>query len=122
MILLRAALLSMSVPAPHPPAKTCWPRAKKSLYPATQTKPDSVIGRYYSCMRESEVMNAIKDRIAEHPFLKGLSSEHLDVLARHAREVEFKEGQILFRENESAYAFFLLVDGRVALESYVPRG
>ena len=43
------------------------------------------------------------------------------MLARHAREVNLKEGQVLFRENESAYAFFLIFEGKVALESYVAR-
>ena len=43
------------------------------------------------------------------------------MLGRHAREVDLKEGQVLFRENESAYAFFLILEGKVVLESYVPR-
>src|SRR6476659_3359541 len=72
-------------------------------------------------MRKLLATNGIKEKIAEHPFLKGFKAEHLEVLARHAREVELKEGQILFRENEAAYAFFLLLDGRVSLESHVAR-
>src|SRR3954468_11632468 len=68
-----------------------------------------------------KVMNELRQAIAEHPFLKGMKTEHLEVLARHAREVDMKEGQVLFRQNESAYAFFLILQGRVALESYVPR-
>jgi len=66
-------------------------------------------------------MNELKQAIGEHPFLKGMRTEYLDVLARHAREVNLKEGQVLFRENESAYAFFLIFEGKVALESYVAR-
>jgi len=72
-------------------------------------------------MRELLAINGIKEKIAEHPFLKGFNAKHIDILARHAREVEFREGQLLFHENEAAYAFFLLLDGRVALESHVPR-
>ena len=68
------------------------------------------------------IRDSLRQKIAEHPFLKGVKEEYLEVIARHAREVEFSAGQTIFRENESAYAFFLLLEGRVSLESYVPRG
>ena len=66
-------------------------------------------------------MKDLKPALAQHPFLRGMKSEHLDVLARHAREVEFTPRQVLFRQNEAAYEFFLLLEGSVSVESYVPR-
>jgi len=68
------------------------------------------------------IVQDLKRKIGEHPGLKGLAPEQLEVVARHAREVTFGEGQILFHQNESSYAFFLIQEGRVAIESYVPRG
>jgi CRP-like cAMP-binding protein len=66
-------------------------------------------------------MKDLRTIIADHPFLQGMKPEHVDVLARHARPIEFKPGQVIFRQNESAYEFFLILDGNVAVESYVPR-
>ncbi len=66
-------------------------------------------------------MNELKSMLAEHPFLRGMSARHLGMLARHAREVEFEADQVIFREGEPAYQFYLLRKGRVAIEAYVPK-
>src|SRR5947207_3191141 len=64
-------------------------------------------------------MKDLKAFIAEHPFLRGMKPEQLNVLTRHARRIAFEPGQIIFRQNESAYEFFLILDGTVTVESYV---
>ena len=66
-------------------------------------------------------MKDLKPILGQHPFLQGLKSEHLDVLARHAREVEFTPRQVIFRQNDAAYEFFLIMEGEVTVQSYVPR-
>jgi CRP-like cAMP-binding protein len=55
--------------------------------------------------------------IASHPFLRELSSEHLQNLASNAMRVEFQAGETIFREGDPANRFYLLKDGKVALES-----
>ena len=66
-------------------------------------------------------MKDLKPIIAQHSFLRGMKPEHLEILARHAREVQFDAGQVIFRQNEAAYEFFLIMAGQVTVESYVPR-
>jgi CRP/FNR family transcriptional regulator, cyclic AMP receptor protein len=70
---------------------------------------------------ERESMKDLKPKIVEHPFFRGMKPEHLDVLARHAREAEFEVDQVIFRERDSAYQFYLILEGKVAVESYAPR-
>ena len=66
-------------------------------------------------------MKDLRTIIAQHPFLLGMTPEHLEIIARHARAVEFNLGQVIVRESDAAYEFFLLLDGEVAVESYIPR-
>ncbi len=66
-------------------------------------------------------MKDLRATIAQHSFLHGLKPEYLDLLARHAREIEFNPRQIIFRQNQAAYEFFLITQGRVAIESSVAR-
>ncbi|MBM3837106.1 MAG: Crp/Fnr family transcriptional regulator [Verrucomicrobia bacterium] len=55
--------------------------------------------------------------IAGHPFLKGLSPDHLRVLADNAMRVQFEEGDFIFREGDPANRFYLIESGQIALES-----
>jgi CRP/FNR family transcriptional regulator, cyclic AMP receptor protein len=64
-------------------------------------------------------MQTIDSRIINHPFLKGMTPEHLAILARHAREAEFSAEQVILHQNENAYEFYLILEGSVAVESYV---
>jgi len=66
-------------------------------------------------------MKTINHKLANHPFLKGMKPEHLAILARHAREAEFRADQVIFRQSENAHQFYLILEGRVAVESYVAR-
>jgi CRP-like cAMP-binding protein len=65
-------------------------------------------------------MKTLNDQILEHPFVKGMGSRHLEILRRDAAETRFEKGQVIFREGEAAYQFYLLVEGKVALEAYLP--
>ena len=59
------------------------------------------------------------DLIAGHPFLKGLSQQHLAVLAEYAMAVEFKKDELIFREGDPANRFYLIRQGRVELETEI---
>jgi CRP-like cAMP-binding protein len=57
--------------------------------------------------------------IAEHPFLAGMKPAHLDALADCAMQTQFAEDQLIFREGDLANRFYLIQEGRVALESRI---
>jgi CRP-like cAMP-binding protein len=57
--------------------------------------------------------------LAEHPFLKGLSPHQIRLLTDCAMVVNFKPGELVFREGDPANRFYLIHRGKVALESQV---
>jgi CRP/FNR family cyclic AMP-dependent transcriptional regulator len=60
------------------------------------------------------------DALAAHPFLHGLSRDHLAVLAGAASDVTFPAQRRLFEDGGSANRFWLLQSGHVALDLHVP--
>jgi hypothetical protein len=58
----------------------------------------------------------LEQRLAAHPFLKGMTRHHLELLALCATPTEFDAGQIILREGESAAGFYLIESGTVVLE------
>jgi CRP-like cAMP-binding protein len=65
-------------------------------------------------------METLEPLLADHPFLKGLEPASLNLLVGCASNVRFNAGQFLFHEGEQANEFFIVRDGRVALEIHVP--
>jgi CRP-like cAMP-binding protein len=63
------------------------------------------------------VVPALLTEVADHPFLRGLSSEHLQLLADCAMKCRFEAGELIFQEGEPANRFYLLVTGKVMIES-----
>jgi CRP-like cAMP-binding protein len=57
----------------------------------------------------------------EMDFAQGLQPRHLATLAGMAQEVTFAAGEIIFREGEVGKTLYLVQEGRVALDIYVPR-
>jgi CRP-like cAMP-binding protein len=57
--------------------------------------------------------------LRQHPFLAGLSEDHMQVLIGCASNVRFAEGAALIHEGEVANKFFLVRTGRIALETDV---
>jgi CRP-like cAMP-binding protein len=57
--------------------------------------------------------------LQQHPFLHGLSEEHMQTLVGCASNVRFPEGSRLISEGQIANKFFLIRTGRVALETEV---
>lgn len=58
----------------------------------------------------------IEERLAAHPFLKGMSQKHIEILAGCAMPTQFESGQVIFRAGEPANGFYLIDDGTVVLE------
>jgi CRP/FNR family cyclic AMP-dependent transcriptional regulator len=64
----------------------------------------------------------VAEIIAEHPFLKGLSSHQFRILSDCAMFMKFEPGEIIFREGDPANRFYLIQKGKVMLESNASGG
>src|SRR5450755_70211 len=59
--------------------------------------------------------------ISEHPFFAGLGPEYTSLLVGCASNVRFEAGRYILREGEEANEFFLIRQGRVAVEILPPQ-
>ena len=66
-------------------------------------------------------METLRRILEQHPFFKGLAPEHLDLLVGCASNVRFEAGSYIFRQGEEANQFYLLRQGRVAVEVFAPQ-
>jgi CRP/FNR family cyclic AMP-dependent transcriptional regulator len=62
-------------------------------------------------------MDLSEKRLADHPFLKGLSEDHLRILEDCSMRRVFEAGEVIFREGDLANRFYLILSGSVVLES-----
>jgi CRP/FNR family transcriptional regulator, cyclic AMP receptor protein len=60
------------------------------------------------------------ESLSGHPFLHGMSRDHLAVLAGTARDVTFPARHRLFEDGGSASRFWLIQSGHVALDLDIP--
>lgn len=65
-------------------------------------------------------MQTLEPIIAEHPFFNDLDPKYLAVLTGCAKNMRFKAGEVIFREEEEADFFYLIRGGKVALEASIP--
>jgi CRP-like cAMP-binding protein len=63
---------------------------------------------------------SIHDLLADHPFFAGLAPAHVEFLAGCGTNVHFDAGRHVFREGEPADRFWIVREGRVALEARAP--
>ncbi len=66
-------------------------------------------------------METIEPILAAQPFCHGLNQRHIQELAACAAKVNFAAGQFLFRAEEEASQFFLILQGRVSVEIFSAR-
>jgi CRP-like cAMP-binding protein len=66
-------------------------------------------------------METIEPILAAHPFFQGLSSEHIKEIAQCGARVSYNAGQFLCRTDAEAMTFFLIYQGRVAVEIFSAR-
>jgi CRP/FNR family cyclic AMP-dependent transcriptional regulator len=67
----------------------------------------------------SSAKQELEQRLAAHPFLKGISMDHIKVLAQSAVPTRFEKDQVIFKAGEPANGFYLIETGTVALEGSV---
>ena len=63
--------------------------------------------------------SVLEEAVASHPFVVGMSAAHLGILTRCAMMTRFEAGQIVFHEGDIANRFYLVLEGRVSLETAV---
>jgi CRP-like cAMP-binding protein len=66
------------------------------------------------------VIEVTAEALAGHPFLHGMSRDHLAVLAEAACDVTFPARHRLFEDGGSASRFWLVQSGHVNLDLHVP--
>ena len=65
-------------------------------------------------------MDAVENLLMKHPFLTGLNEECRDIFGDCATLRRFAANQRIFQEGSEADHFYLIVSGKVALETFVP--
>ncbi|MGE5293070.1 MAG: cyclic nucleotide-binding domain-containing protein [Micromonosporaceae bacterium] len=65
-------------------------------------------------------METLEPLLRSHEFFRDLDPGYMTLLAGCASNVRFREGSFLFREGEPADRFFLIREGKVALEIAAP--
>lgn len=65
-------------------------------------------------------MKTLEPVLAGHPFCSGLADEQVTLLVGCATNVRYPPGEFLFRAGEDAKRFFLIREGRAALEIAPP--
>src|SRR6476646_2090440 len=65
----------------------------------------------------SDKREKFEKEVAAHPFLLGMNEQHVRLLADCAMRSHFHAGGVIFREGEAANRFYLILRGKVRLES-----
>lgn len=60
---------------------------------------------------------SLASRVTRHPLLAGMDQKQLALLIESAMAVEFKKGEVIFREGEIAERLFLFESGKVIMKS-----
>jgi CRP-like cAMP-binding protein len=66
-------------------------------------------------------METLEPVLTEHPFLKGLEPRYLKLIVGCASNVRFKADQFLFHEGEEANQFYMIRQGKVAVEIHAAK-
>ena len=65
-------------------------------------------------------MKSLESILANHPFFKSLEPEYLALITGCATNVKFEAGQFIYRQDEEANSFYIIREGKVALEVCPP--
>jgi CRP/FNR family transcriptional regulator, cyclic AMP receptor protein len=66
-------------------------------------------------------METLERILSAHPFFSALGERYLPLLVGCASNVRYRAGEYIFHEGEVADRFYLLREGKVALEVAAPR-
>jgi len=64
-------------------------------------------------------VETLEPLLKEHPFFRDLTPGDLQLLTGCAKNVRLEAGQVIFREGDDADQFYLIRDGKVALEVFI---
>ena len=59
----------------------------------------------------------LRQRVATHPFLAGMSGQHLELIAECAQLKQLNADEVVFRAGDPAKGFYLIERGSVAVEA-----
>jgi CRP-like cAMP-binding protein len=65
-------------------------------------------------------MQTLEPLIKAHPFFQGLTPEHLRLITGCCRNERHREGEMLVREGDEANWFYVICEGRLAVEVHAP--
>ena len=65
-------------------------------------------------------MKTLESILANHPFFANLKAEYLALVTGCASNVKFEAGQFIHRQDEEADSFYIIREGKVALEICPP--
>jgi hypothetical protein len=100
----------------HPPPTKLLRNGSK-IWRVAECDADKLRGEPH-CVRYPD----LEQRLAAHPFLKGMSPHHFELLVLCAMPTEFDAGQVVLREGEPASGFYLIETGTVVLEAKADDG
>ncbi|MGD0457371.1 MAG: cyclic nucleotide-binding domain-containing protein [Terriglobia bacterium] len=66
-------------------------------------------------------METLEKVLSEHPFLNDFPDRHLELVVGCASNVRLEAGQFIFHEGEEANTFYLIRQGKVALQIFSER-
>ena len=66
-------------------------------------------------------METLERVIAEHPFFANLDAGFMALVVGCASNVRFEAGAYIFKEGDEADTFYLIREGKVALELFAPQ-
>lgn len=66
------------------------------------------------------MLQTLEPILAKHLLFKELEKEYLEIIVGCAKNVRFKEGEFILREGRDADTFYLIREGRVSVDIYVP--
>ena len=67
-------------------------------------------------------MSDLELLLAQQPFLKGMDAKFLKTLEESASLCDFKPGKFIFRQNQDAMGFYLILEGKVDVEWFSSAG
>ena len=79
-------------------------------------------GEFYAGFVANLIMRVFHEPPMEfnHPFFSGMTPEYLNVLSDIAMLAKFDGNELVFREGDLADRFYLITEGKVAIETSVP--
>jgi CRP/FNR family cyclic AMP-dependent transcriptional regulator len=83
----------------------------------TDTRKDGPVGSTCAVRDQRETEGSIFTSIAQQPFFAGFKPSHLQILSDSAMRTQFHMGQQILEKGDPANRFYVILKGRVSLET-----